>query len=148
MNAAAVTFYSLLALFPAIAALVSIYGLFADPSQIANQLDTLSGILPGGGMEVIKEQLTRLASQGSGSLTIGLRDRRAGVAVERQWRHKGAVRCAERGLRRGRKAQLHAAQRDHADVYAGNAVLRDRRAGGDRRRAGDPECAARAFSAR
>ena len=72
MNAAAVTFYSLLALFPAIAALVSIYGLFADPSQIANQLDTLSGIMPGGGMEVIKDQLTRLATQGSGSLTIGL----------------------------------------------------------------------------
>lgn len=72
MNAAAVTFYSLLALFPAVAALVSIYGLFADPSQIANQLDTLSGILPGGGMDVLREQLTRVAAQGSGSLTIGL----------------------------------------------------------------------------
>ena len=33
-NAAAVTFYALLALFPAIAALVSIYGLFADPASI------------------------------------------------------------------------------------------------------------------
>ena len=72
MNAAAVTFYALLALFPAIAALVSIYGLFADPGQIANQLDTLSGILPGGGMEVIRDQLTRVASQGNGSLTIGV----------------------------------------------------------------------------
>jgi membrane protein len=72
MNAAAVTFYSLLALFPAIAAFVSIYGLFADPSQIANQLDSLSGILPGGGMEVIRDQLTRVASQGNGSLTISL----------------------------------------------------------------------------
>ncbi len=61
-----------LALFPAIAALVSIYGLFADPSQIANQLDTLSGIMPGGGMTVIRDQLTRLAAQGGGSLTIGL----------------------------------------------------------------------------
>src|SRR5919112_3596589 len=72
MNAAGVTFYALLALFPAIAALVSIYGLFADPVQIANQLDTLAGILPGGGMEVIKEQLTRLTAQGSGSLTFGV----------------------------------------------------------------------------
>ena len=72
MNAAAVTFYGLLALFPAIAALVSIYGLFADPSQIANQLDTLSGVMPGGGMTVIRDQLTRLAAQGSGSLTTGL----------------------------------------------------------------------------
>ncbi len=72
MNAAGVTFYALLALFPAIGALVSIYGLFADPVQIANHIDTLAGILPGGGMEVIREQLTRLTSQGSGSLTFGV----------------------------------------------------------------------------
>jgi len=72
MNAAGVTFYALLALFPAIAAFVSIYGLFADPSRIANQLDTLAGILPGGGMEVIRDQLTRVASQSSGSLTLGV----------------------------------------------------------------------------
>jgi len=70
-NAAAVTFYSLLALFPAIAALVSIYGVFADPNSITNQFDALSGILPGGGMIVIRDQLTRLASKGSGSLTVG-----------------------------------------------------------------------------
>jgi membrane protein len=72
MNAAGVTFYALLALFPAIGALVSIYGLFADPVQIANHIDTLAGILPGGGMEVIKEQLARLTAQGSGSLTFGV----------------------------------------------------------------------------
>ena len=72
MNAAAVTFYALLALFPAIAALVSIYGLFADPNQIATQLDNLSDILPGGGVTVIKDQLTRLASQSNRSLTIGV----------------------------------------------------------------------------
>jgi membrane protein len=71
MNAAAVTFYVLLALFPAIAALVSIYGLFADPHSIAKQLDALSGILPGGGLTVIRDQLTRLTSNDSGSLTIG-----------------------------------------------------------------------------
>ena len=72
MNAAAVTFYWLLAFVPAIAALVSIYGLFADPRTITDQLDTVSGILPGGGMAVLQEQLTRLASQGGGSLTLGL----------------------------------------------------------------------------
>jgi membrane protein len=72
MNAGGVTFYALLALFPAITALVSIYGLFSDPGQITNQLDMLYGILPGGGMTVIEEQLTRLAAQDSGSLTFGL----------------------------------------------------------------------------
>ena len=63
--------------------------------------------LPGGGMTVIKEQLTRLASQGSGSLTIGLV---IGVLVSLwsgQWRHKGAVRRAERGLPRGRKTRFY-----------------------------------------
>jgi len=72
MNAAGVTFYALLALFPAIAAFVSIYGLFADPQTIVNQLDALAGVLPGGGMEVIREQFTRLVSQPSGALTLGV----------------------------------------------------------------------------
>jgi len=37
--AAGVTFYSVLALFPAIAALVAVYGFFADPTTIASHLD-------------------------------------------------------------------------------------------------------------
>src|SRR5215469_6116644 len=48
-NAAGVTYYALLALFPAIAALVSIYGLFADPSTIISHLDAMSRFVPGGG---------------------------------------------------------------------------------------------------
>jgi membrane protein len=68
--AAGVTFYSILALFPAIAALVSLYGLFADPATISSQLDKLSGVLPSGAMEVIGDQLRRVASQGSSKLGI------------------------------------------------------------------------------
>jgi membrane protein len=68
--AAGVTFYALLAIFPAIAALVSLYGLFADPSTIAAQLDNFSGVMPGGGLEVIRDQLTRVASQQNGTLGI------------------------------------------------------------------------------
>ncbi len=45
---AGVTFFTLLAIFPAVAALVSIYGLVADPSTIAEQLHSLEGILPRG----------------------------------------------------------------------------------------------------
>jgi membrane protein len=69
-NAAAVTFYALLALFPGIAALVSIYGLFADPGSITSHLDAMSGILPDGAVDVIRDQLTRLTAQGSGTLSI------------------------------------------------------------------------------
>lgn len=69
-NSAAVTFYALLALFPAIAALVSIYGLFADPGTIQQQLDSISGILPGGALDVIRDQLNRLTAQPRGTLGI------------------------------------------------------------------------------
>src|SRR5437016_8587346 len=64
-NAAGVTFYALLALFPGIAALVSIYGLFADPATIVSHLDAIAGFAPGGAVDVIRDQLTRLAAQGS-----------------------------------------------------------------------------------
>jgi membrane protein len=66
--AAGVTFYGLLALFPAIAAIVSLYGLFADPSTINQHLATVSGLLPGGAVDIISEQVKRIASKPSGNL--------------------------------------------------------------------------------
>jgi membrane protein len=69
-NAAAVTFYALLALFPAIAALVSIYGLFADPASIQQRLSSVSGVLPGGAVDVIRDQLNRLTAQPRATLGI------------------------------------------------------------------------------
>jgi membrane protein len=68
--AAGITFYSLLAIFPAIAALVALYGLFADPTTIAAHLDSLSGLLPGGALDVIRDQIQRVAAQGSGKLGL------------------------------------------------------------------------------
>ena len=52
--AAGVTYYALLAVFPAIAALVSIYGIFADPATIEGHLNTLSGVLPGGALDILR----------------------------------------------------------------------------------------------
>jgi membrane protein len=68
--AAGVTFYSILALFPAIAALVALYGLFADPMTITSHLDNIAGLVPGGAIEVIRDQITRVASQGRTSLGL------------------------------------------------------------------------------
>jgi len=70
-NAAGVTFYALLALFPAIAALVSLYGLVADPATISRHLELLVGLLPGGAIDVIREQMTRVAEQAQGALSLG-----------------------------------------------------------------------------
>lgn len=69
--AAGVTYYALLAVFPAIAALVSIYGLFADPATIQEHLNAMSGVLPGGALEIIGEQVKRISSQGGGALGFG-----------------------------------------------------------------------------
>jgi membrane protein len=68
--AAGVTYYALLAVFPAVAALVSIYGLFADPATVQDHLNTLSGVLPSGAMEIIGDQVKRIASKGGGALGL------------------------------------------------------------------------------
>jgi membrane protein len=70
-EAAGVTFYALLALFPAIAALISLYGLVADPATISKHLQALSGVIPGGGMQLIEEQVGRVTSKPPTSLGIG-----------------------------------------------------------------------------
>jgi membrane protein len=66
--AAGLTFYGILAIFPAITALVSIYGLFADPAAIQKQLAHLSGMLPEGAISVIGDQVQRIAAQSGGTL--------------------------------------------------------------------------------
>lgn len=68
--AGGVTFFALLAMFPAAAALVSVYGLFTDPHTLTDQLDAMATVLPGGAIEVIGDQLRRLAEQGRSSLGI------------------------------------------------------------------------------
>jgi membrane protein len=68
--AAGVTFYALLAIFPGIAALISIYGLFADPASVANHLDTIANVAPGGAIDVLRDEMTRLASQGGATLGV------------------------------------------------------------------------------
>src|SRR5205085_7390328 len=88
-NSAAVTFYALLALFPAIAALVSIYGLFADPASIEQHLDSVSGVLPGGAIEVIRGQLNSLAAQPRGTLGISLL---IGLAIS-LWSANGGIKA-------------------------------------------------------
>jgi membrane protein len=68
--AAGVTFYALLALFPATAAMVSLYGLFADASTISQHLQLVSGFLPEGALEVVGDQVRRITTQGQATLGI------------------------------------------------------------------------------
>lgn len=63
-----VAFFALLAVFPGIAAIVSLYGLFADPSTIGKHLTLLSGFLPGGVLQLIADQITLISRQGHHTL--------------------------------------------------------------------------------
>jgi membrane protein len=76
--AAGVVFYSLLAIFPALAAFVSLYGLVADASTIDSHLSLASGILPGGAVDLLHEQITKLAAKSNDKLSLGFA---AGLAV-------------------------------------------------------------------
>ncbi|SDB57839.1 YihY/virulence factor BrkB family protein [Belnapia rosea] len=70
-EAAGITFYTLLALFPAIGAMIAIYGFFAEPATISQHLEAVSIIVPQGGMQIIDEQVRRIVSKGDTSLGIG-----------------------------------------------------------------------------
>jgi len=69
--AAGAVFYMLLALFPALTALVSLYGLFADPTLINEHLSLLAGVMPDAALTIIREQVTRLAATSSNALSLG-----------------------------------------------------------------------------
>jgi len=67
-TAAGVVFFGLLAVFPAVTALVSFYGLFADPSTIGANLQTLSLMLPDGSFQIVQDQIARVLAKGNASL--------------------------------------------------------------------------------
>ena len=69
--AAGVTFFSLLALFPALAAGVSSYALFSDAGTIGKHLTMLSDIVPAGGLDLLQGEISRIAAKSDGKLTFG-----------------------------------------------------------------------------
>jgi hypothetical protein len=98
-------FYGLLALFPAITALVSSYALFAKASTINDHLSLLAGVLPGGAFDIVKDQVNR-AGQGRGEARLCVQGQFPAGGLERQWRHESHHRCSQRGLRRTGEARI------------------------------------------
>ncbi|WP_307147697.1 YihY/virulence factor BrkB family protein [Rhizobium tibeticum] len=68
--AGGVTFYLLLALFPALAALVSLYGLMADPVTMSDHLRELAGLLPPGAFDLIADQIKNLVETRNSTLSV------------------------------------------------------------------------------
>jgi membrane protein len=70
--AAGVAFYSLLSIFPAFTALVSVYALVADPTQVENQVAAAQGFLPADALKLISDQLHALVQGPKAGFGIGL----------------------------------------------------------------------------
>lgn len=92
--AAGVSFYTLLAIFPGLAAFVALYGLFSDVAQAQHDLQVLAVILPASAVTFFGDQMIRLAqTQTSGlslAFVIGL--------LTSIWSANGAVTALMTGL--------------------------------------------------
>lgn len=70
--AAGVAFYFLLAIFPALASVVSVYGLFSDPNEVQSQLQQLGQVLPEAAYNILNNQLSAIAAQSNQALSWGV----------------------------------------------------------------------------
>lgn len=68
--AAGVAFYGFLALFPAIAALMALSGLFLDPSDVTDQIGALAGLVPEDIIDIIVGQATAVTGSSEGGLGV------------------------------------------------------------------------------
>ena len=73
--AAGVSFYTFLSIFPALAALVSIYALVTDPAKLQEHIIRVQVVLPAEAAQLVNQQLQRLIESGrelGWSLVVGL----------------------------------------------------------------------------
>jgi membrane protein len=70
--AAGVAFFAVFAVFPALVALISIYGLVADPQDVARQIDELAAGVPEETKAFLDEQLTRIVTTSEAGLGLAL----------------------------------------------------------------------------
>jgi membrane protein len=80
--------YALLAVFPALAAAVSIYGLFSSPAEIANHLQQVSAALPEDASRILQQQLSSLSQRPQDTLSFGII---VGIALALWSARKGMV---------------------------------------------------------
>lgn len=86
--AAGVTFYLFLALFPALGAIVALYGLAADRTTMAQHIRELAVLLPPGAFDIVADQIRELSKKPDGSLGIAFF---AGFAIALWSAHNGTL---------------------------------------------------------
>ncbi len=87
--AGGVAFFVLFAIFPAITALVSAYGIFFNAADIGQNLSLMNDVVPSNVLNILREQATRIAAQSNRTLSIGVI---AGILVT-LWSAMGGVKA-------------------------------------------------------
>ena len=91
---AGIAFYGMLAIFPSVAAIIAIWGFFADPADVQSQLELLRGFVPGDAYRILETQVRSLVSANSSTLgwatAVSL-----GAAI---WSSRAGVEALIRGL--------------------------------------------------
>ena len=93
-QSAAVAFYAILALFPALLALVSLYGLAADPADVRSQLSSFLEAAPTDARRLVTDQLGAITRSASGGLGVGVV---VGTAVA-LWTASSGVKALIKGV--------------------------------------------------
>ncbi len=70
--AAGVAFYFFLAAFPAIASVISIYGIFSDPKFVTAQIEELARFIPPESFKILHDQAQEIASADPAALGLGV----------------------------------------------------------------------------
>ena len=92
--AAGVAFYSMLAIFPALIAVVTIYGLVANPNDVARQVASFAENLPPGAGDLLTNQLGKIVAASHRSLSIAL----AISLVGALWSASAGIQALVKGL--------------------------------------------------
>ena len=70
--AAGVAFFGLLAVVPALVAMVSLYGLIGDPAQVQRRVDSMMGAAPREARQLVTTQLRSIVESSGGTVGLGL----------------------------------------------------------------------------
>ncbi|MDF0601095.1 YihY/virulence factor BrkB family protein [Psychromarinibacter sp. C21-152] len=92
--AAGVAFYAMFAIFPAVAAIIALWGFLADPEVVEEQLGMLRAFVPDDGFSVLKRQVDRLIRTNESTLGWATLIS-TGVAL---WSTRAGVGALTRGL--------------------------------------------------
>lgn len=70
--AAGVAFYAFLSIFPALVAIVSIYGLIANPADVQQQFSNYGGMMPEAARTLLNQQLQAITSRAASAMSVGV----------------------------------------------------------------------------